>query len=112
MASRKNDEHILSQFCSIIERHPDEILRSDTICSQLGVSGRTLRNICRNSLKMSPRQFAARHRMELARQQLRAGSRVTTAATNHGFFELGRFASTYRKVYGELPSETMRMQRA
>ena len=33
---------------------------------------------------------------------------VTRIATDHGFYELGRFASRYRAVYGERPSETLR----
>ena len=51
-------------------------------------------------------------RLEGVRRALSdAGTRPTTVtgvATDYGFCELGRFAATYRKAFGEMPSVTLR----
>jgi len=36
---------------------------------------------------------------------------VKEIAIEHGFVELGRFAGDYRRMFGELPSETLQRQR-
>jgi transcriptional regulator GlxA family with amidase domain len=33
---------------------------------------------------------------------------VTGVATEHGFYQLGRFAAIYRETFGEAPSDTLR----
>jgi AraC-like DNA-binding protein len=35
-------------------------------------------------------------------------STVTRIVTDHGFWELGRFSVSYRALFGESPSETLR----
>ena len=46
-------------------------------------------------------------RRALSEGSLRAMT-VTEVATSHGFYELGRFSVSYRSMYGEAPSETLR----
>jgi AraC-like DNA-binding protein len=50
--------------------------------------------------------------MHMARRALAHsdfGKRTVTAiAVEHGFGELGRFSVRYRKLFGEMPSETLR----
>jgi transcriptional regulator GlxA family with amidase domain len=61
---------------------------------------------------MSPKRFVLRERLYEVRRALRdadaTSGTVTTIATDHGFFELGRFAGTYKAVFGETPSATLR----
>jgi AraC-like DNA-binding protein len=52
------------------------------------------------------------HRMQLAHRALRDGLaepiRVADLAERYGFRNPGRFASAYRKLFGELPTRTLR----
>jgi len=82
------------------------------LCDAAGVSERTLRNAFHDVYGLSPKQFLIRDGLERVHQALLdahdARGAVTRAATDCGFFELGRFARTYRHVFGECPSETVR----
>ena len=82
------------------------------ICIAVGVSERTLRATCQAQLGMSPIRSLRFHRMQLARQALTTArpktTTVTAIATACGFFELGRFATEYRKMFGETPRATLR----
>jgi AraC family ethanolamine operon transcriptional activator len=78
----------------------------------VGVSERSLRNAFYDVRGMSPKRCAVLARLNEARRALRdagaARGAVTAIAMDYGFFELGRFAGTYKAVFGETPSETLR----
>ena len=61
---------------------------------------------------MTPTRYLWLRRMHLARRALRmadpAASTVTEIATSYGFWELGRFSVTYRSLFGESPSASLR----
>jgi AraC-like DNA-binding protein len=82
------------------------------ICSAVGVSERTLRICCQEHYGMGPVRYLWLRRMHLANRALaRADSTSTTVtaiATDHGFWELGRFSVKYRNLFGEPPSATLK----
>jgi AraC-like DNA-binding protein len=61
---------------------------------------------------MGPLRYLWLRRMEQARRALAicdpTAATVTEIATNYGFWELGRFSVTYRTLFGESPSATLR----
>jgi AraC family ethanolamine operon transcriptional activator len=85
------------------------------LCRIAGVSERALRRAFRRILGSSPKQYMLVQRLQAVRRALTEKSgapiTVTEAAIGCGFFELGRFAAAYRKVYGEAPSDTLRARR-
>ena len=86
------------------------------ICVRLRVSDRSLRRLCAQHLGMSPRSYDRLSRMYVARRNLRrvdnALMTVSAVARHTGFRDPGRFAISYRAIFGETPSATLQRARA
>lgn len=84
----------------------------DDLAGKLGVSRRSLFLAFNKELGLGPRRFERLVRMNTLRARLyRADPTVATItelANDLGFSELGRLASQYRGLFGELPSATLR----
>jgi AraC family ethanolamine operon transcriptional activator len=87
-------------------------VRVSALCEFVGLSERGLRNAFYDVHGQGPKQWMLHMRLREVRQALseaRNGTpTVTSIATEHGFFDLGRFAASYRQAFGEAPSETLR----
>ncbi|WP_407174889.1 helix-turn-helix domain-containing protein [Bradyrhizobium sp. STM 3562] len=107
---RRHDA-IIARFEDFLAANPDRPLYLTEICAGIGVAERTLRASCEEHLGMGPIRFLTLRRMHFVRRALlRADpskSTVTHIATNHGFWELGRFSVAYRTLFGESPSDTL-----
>jgi AraC-like DNA-binding protein len=103
---------VMRRFEQLLEAHQGETLYLAEVCAKIGVSGRTLRSHSQEHLGMSPHKYLQLRRMNLVRRALTlADAEVTTVTvivTDHGFWELGRFAVAYRRLFGESPSVTLR----
>ena len=103
---------IIVRFEEFLEMHPDRPLYLTEICAAIGVAERTLRAVCEEHLGMGPIRFLSLRRLHLVHRALRQAdgsmTTVTRVATDHGFWELGRFSVAYRVMFGESPSETLR----
>jgi AraC family ethanolamine operon transcriptional activator len=92
--------------------HPIQSLSIADLSRQTGVPERTLRTAFEKCYGHSPINYLRIHRLHQARQLLLANcpdqTTVTQIALGLGFWELGRFAGAYRRLFGELPSESLR----
>jgi AraC-like DNA-binding protein len=104
-------EAIVKRFEEFLEANPNTSLYLTEICAAVGAAERTMRAACEDQLGMGPIRYLALRRMHLVhRALLRADSSIATVtriATDHGFWELGRFAVAYRGLFGEPPSATL-----
>jgi AraC-like DNA-binding protein len=102
---------VMQRFEQMLEAQANEPLYVTDICAGIGVSERTLRLHCQEQLGIGPHRYLWLRRMNLAKRELaraEPGSKtVTEVANDFGFAELGRFAVSYRKLFGESPSVTL-----
>lgn len=103
---------VMQRFEQLLDANPDQPLYLPEVCVALGVTDRTLRLHCQEHVGMSPHRYLWMRRMHLARRALALADgtkrTVTEIANDHGFGELGRFAVSYRRLFGESPSATLR----
>ena len=82
------------------------------LSQHIGISPRQLYRSFHAAVGMSPAKYIKRYRMTQARLDLLkadpAQTTVTDVAVSWGFWELGRFAVEYRRLFGECPSQTLR----
>jgi AraC-like DNA-binding protein len=102
---------IIRKFHELAIANPLRPLHLAEVCAGIGVSERTLMRCCNDQLGLGPIRFLWLRRMGMVRAALARAdamlSSVTEIATAHGFWELGRFAVNYRRIYGESPSQTL-----
>ena len=82
------------------------------LCDVLNTSRRTIQYCFQEVLKTNPVQYLRAIRLNSVRRELRHANPATTqvqdVAARWGFWHLSHFASDYRAMFGELPSDTLR----
>jgi AraC family ethanolamine operon transcriptional activator len=81
------------------------------LCQELGVSERTLHYAFQEVRGLSPIAYFKANRLNAVRQELKAAPAGTTTvgeiARRWGFLHSGEFAADYRRLFGELPSQSL-----
>lgn len=97
-----------------IVAHARTAVTLDRLVEVSGVSARALFDGFRRFRGTSPIAFAKAIRLQHAHADLLQagpGDTVTSIAAKWGFFQFGRFSGQYKKMFGQLPSETLRGMR-
>ncbi|KQR77169.1 AraC family transcriptional regulator [Burkholderia sp. Leaf177] len=98
---------------AFIQARCTEPLELADIAIAAGVSSRTLRDGFQQFKGVSPMQYVRTLRLDRAREALRerpSDVRVAEIALDCGFTHLGRFAIAYKEIFGESPSDTLRIR--
>ncbi len=84
----------------------------DQMAAVARTSHRTLFNLFEKNSSDTPKNYVRKRKLEHIHRLLSDPSRevrsITEIALDYGFFHLGRFADSYRSLFGELPSDTLR----
>lgn len=114
-AARRRCAKIMNRFEEVLATKFNRQLPMPMLCKSMGVPERTLRMCCFDVLGTSPSRYIRLRRLNLVRNALRrsgsATTKVSEIAAGYGFSELGRFAASYRAIFGETPSATLRNAR-
>lgn len=81
------------------------------VAAAVGTSVRTLSGAFKTFRGYPPSAFLRERRLEGARRALEAaapGATVASIAADWGYINMGEFAASYRRRFGERPSETLR----
>jgi AraC family ethanolamine operon transcriptional activator len=107
------------RFMEIVRKAEDIIsgslrnpIYSEELARDVGVSVRTLHSAILKHRGMSLHRYLRLKRLWLVRQRLRERDiSVKACALAHGFWHLGEFSKSYRRHFGEAPSETVAQKR-
>jgi AraC family ethanolamine operon transcriptional activator len=107
------------EVIQLVERWlDDETDRRPSLCAlaqAAGVSHRTLHNAFVEQLGVSPKRFLRLRLLNAVRRELTCAGgddrRVTDVVSRLGVWDWGRFSGEYSRLFGELPSETLRRTR-
>lgn len=94
-----------------IEFNLDRPITAGQLCRIAGVSQRGLEKAFESRRGMSPMRFVLERRLAAAHRHLVSANPqddVTTIAVSVGINHMGRFAASYRRAFGEAPSESLK----
>jgi AraC-like DNA-binding protein len=108
--------HIVRRAEAFFREHVGEPVSIARLSTITGVSERSFRNAFYHVCTTSPKKYLRMWQLHQVRHSLRGAltgtATVTDVATQHGFYELGRFAGEYRALFGEAPSQTLHRARS
>jgi len=96
----------------VIMQSPTDYHNLSDLCKTAGVSARTLQYVFKERLGVTPFSFIKfyklNHIYEILKKKAGTALFVSDVANEYGFWHMGQFAKDYKKIFGELPSDTVR----
>jgi methylphosphotriester-DNA--protein-cysteine methyltransferase len=105
-------EHNLEVALEYLKEHQNQTVRLPDLCRRCGVCLRTMEVLFKRNLGVGPIHYLKLRRMQQVRKELRAADSFRTyvkqVALDAGFWDLGRLAVEYKRMFQEAPSTTLR----
>jgi len=109
-------KRVVDRACELVLARPDEPPSLFEVCRRVGASPRKLGYCFQDTLGVSPGRYLKAIRLNAARRDLSRSDgpnvSVYEVAARWGFWHFGHFSADYKKLFAELPSETLRRARA
>ena len=103
---------VVKRAHDLVLSRPEQPISVLDLCEKLRVRRRTVQNSFQSVTQMNPVSYLRAVRLAQVRRLLTTTSQtevpVREAAMRWGFSNLGHFASDYKSLFGELPSQTQR----
>lgn len=101
----------VARMVHYIDQNLKQAIDVEELSAVSNMSVRSIYNAFSKSFSVTPKCYIKQRKLQQLRTDLQTGRcrNVTEVALDYGFVHLGRFSSDYRKLFGELPSETLRM---
>ncbi len=110
--SASGRRRIRSKALEFIRAHQQRAVTVSEVCEAASCSISTLERTFREEFGVSPKQYIVRNRLAGAHRSLlnpqKAHSTIAHLASDWGLSHMSQFAADYRKLFGELPSQTQR----
>lgn len=111
-SSPSHRHKLVARAQDYMREHVEEPLTVEDLCRTLQVSRRTLQYSFQEILQLNPVSYLRAMRLNGVRRMLKSSGAqrqsVQDIAARWGFWHLSHFANDYRRMFGELPSETLR----
>ena len=111
-ASPRKRNQALKNALEYIQSTTDEVVSISSFCRQTGTNERTLQRAFLDTYGTTPKFYMRAYRLNNAYKALLQGdadtTTVTNVAINLGYCHMSQFAADYHRLFGELPSETLR----
>lgn len=101
---------VVEQAIAFMRQHLHEDIGVQQLCSEVGVSRRSLQYVFEEYLQTTPMAYWRALRLNEARRVLKrsAGQSITELAYEWGFASASHFTQHYKSLFGELPSQTLK----
>ena len=107
-------QRALKKAVDYIKTFSNSPITLNELCQETQVSARTLQSAFLDHFGMSPKAYLRVQRLNAAHKELftasPVGTKVADVACRRGFWHMGQFAADYKRLFRELPSETLKKQ--